>query len=229
MGANTVAPVGQPVLQLQLCDAETHLKFGTVMEVHPATVELPDPDTIPCYGKPRYEGSFGIPTGSYDNNDFYAETAEYLKERFRLCPIGVAITNSATTSAEAVLVTMEVRCLCPADLADEADLPIPPARSAMTAHMGHLGPSHNRQISVEHYDAIQEVRIKMGEVHAGRTEYSKGSLYVTGDEAATVSMKVTISAKNLRIPVTSSVTIHIVPTALKLSVQEVVKLSKTID
>jgi hypothetical protein len=84
-----------------------------------------------------------------------------------------------------------------------------------------------KQVSVAHYDATQEVRISMGEIHAGRTEYCKESFYVTGDEAATVSMKVAISAKNLRIPVTSHVQISIVPTTIKLSVAEVVQFAKS--
>jgi hypothetical protein len=226
MAANTAVPIGQPVLTLQLCNAETRLNYGTTMQVHPATVELPDSEEFPCYGKPQYQNALGaaIPTGSYDNNDYYADFAEYLKERFKLCPIGIAVTNSATTSAEAVLVTVEISSLSPAYLADEGDMPTQPSRSAMD--MGHLVSRHPKQISAEHYDAVQEVRITMGEVHAGRTEYCKESFYVTGDEAATVSMRVTISAKNLRIPVTSSVTIDIAPTTVKFSVDEIVQIAK---
>jgi len=227
MAANTALPAGQPVLTLQLCNAETRLKFGTSMEVHPATVTVPDSDDFPCYGKPKYANAFGaaFPTSSFDNNDYYADFAEYVKARFKLCPVGIAVTNSATTSAEAVLVTLEVSSLSPAELADEHDLPTPPSPSAMDVRA--FPSRHPKHISVEHYDALQEVRVNIGEIHAGRTEYCKESFYVTGDEAATVSMKITISAKNLRIPVTSSVTISIIPTTLKFSVDEIVQIAKT--
>jgi hypothetical protein len=227
MAVNTAHPAGQPVLALQLCNADNHLTFGTSIEVGPTTMALSDSDEVPCYGEPRYASGLGmtIPTSSFDNNDYYADFAEYLKERFKLCPISIAVTNSSTTSAEAVLVTLEVSSLSPAELAGEDDLPVRPSRSAM--NMGAFPSQHPKQISVEHYDAAQEVRINMGDVHAGRTEYCKESFYITGDEAATVSVKVTISAKNLRIPVTSSVTISIVPTAVKLSVDEIVRIAKT--
>jgi hypothetical protein len=227
MAANTAVPVGQPVLTLQLCNAETRLKYGTSMEVRPATVELPDSDEFPCYGKPQYANAFGaaLATGSFDNNDYYADVAEYIKKRFKLCPIGVAVTNSATTSADAVLVTLEVSSLSPAELAGEDDLPTPPSRSAM--NMNAFPSRYAKQVSVAHYDATQEVRISMGEIHAGRTEYCKESFYVTGDESATVSMKVAVSAKNLRIPVTTHVEISIVPTTIKLSVAEVVQFAES--
>ena len=123
MAANPALLVGQPILQLELVDPETREKLGNPVEVHPLLFNLPDPRSLPTYGKASVDFLGTRLDMSADNNDYYEDVADYIKARGTLCGIGLSVSNSSTTFADAVVVTLELESSHLVAVIDETDLP----------------------------------------------------------------------------------------------------------
>jgi hypothetical protein len=228
MGANSAPSLGQPVLQLEFCDPETRKKCGRGIEVHPLMLELPEENSFPIYGRAPVE-VFGtiMPSGSYENNDYYVEVGDYLKARYVFCPISLAVTNSSTILAEKVIVTFEFNSKGGVHFADEGDMPVFPSSSTIPS-MGHLvGRHQERRVDVGLYGEAYEARIDLGNIQPGRTEYSSSPFYLTSEHSREISLEATISANNLRGPTTATVEIKIEPIPRTLSVEDIVKYGKS--
>jgi hypothetical protein len=224
MAANSAHPVGQPVLQLDLVDPETREKLGSVVEVRPLLFNLPDPESLPIYGKAPVDFLGTRLDMSTDNNDYYKDVAEYVRARGTLCGIGFCVSNSSTTFADTVVVTLELESSDLVVVIEESDLPAFPSCNNFSQIAHHLGPHGGRLTTIGAYGQTLEVKVQIGNVQPGRTEYSAEPLFISSEVACGVSMKATISANNLRLPVSSTIEIKITPLPRDVTVAQIVGL-----
>jgi Putative DNA-binding domain len=224
MATNSAVPAGQPTLRLELCDLRSRQKFGASIDVQPVIVELPADDSFPIYGKPPVD-LFGtrMSMGSMDNNDYYADVGDYLKAEGLFCEIGVCVANSSTTLADTVVITLEMEADDSVVIADESERPTFPSSTTVPTLASHLRPRRKPCVVAGHYGKTAEVRIHMGSIQPGRTEFSPEPFFVAASQASVVTMRATISANNLRLPVSGTVEIRITPRFASPTVEQIVE------
>jgi hypothetical protein len=106
-------------------------------------------------------------------------------------------------------------------------MPVFPS-STVIKPIGHLVARHQEPgVDVGLYGEAYEVRIVLGNIQPGRTEYSASPFYLTSERSREISFEATISANNLRVPTTAIVEIKIEPLPKTLSVEDIVKNGKS--
>jgi len=219
MGKSTHRPPS-PALTLALADLKTRQQLGHKMVLEPLLIEIPSEESIPNYsgGKRYRSGALSYNVHLLANNiDYYRRVAIFLDQRHRQCPVGVAVSNSANAVAEAVVVT--IKSAQPIIL--EPDLPHYPARQHPD-----FAPRLRRIASeptVGCYASVYELRVPIGNIQPGITEFSSEPFYVTSTVAETVTMEVTISADNLSKPISLTIAVEFQPRTGTLSLQRLLE------
>lgn len=223
MIANPVTQHGQPILQLEFANLTTRQRFAGTISVRPEILHLPEKEAIPLYGK-EPATAFGRSIDMFanmDNRQYYQQVAVYLQNRALCCPIGLAVTNSSTTMADNVIVTLESKADESIYLLDEGDMRHFPSIS----NMPNIIPSgfrKGRRVDVNRYGDIYEIKVQVGTVQPGVTGWSPENFYIAAAKSQTASLKATLSANNLRIPVAVQVEICIEPTSRQVDLPEIV-------
>jgi hypothetical protein len=228
MATNSAVPAGQPTLRLELCDLRSRRKFGVSIDVQPIIFELPARDSFPIYGKAPVD-LFGtrMNLGSMDNNDYYAEVGDYIKEDAMFCEVGVCVANSSTTFADTVVITLETEDNDSVIIADESSRPTFPSAITIPTLASHLRPRPERYIFAARYGKIAEVKIHMGDIQPGRADFSKEPFFVGASKACVLTMRATISANNLRLPISGTVEIRIAPRSERPTVNQIVEYARS--
>src|SRR6266566_490642 len=223
----TVRP--QPYLTLEFCDGETRERKGQAIEINPGILKLPDSHAFPTYGRlANYEMSgFSMPSGSMDNNDYYVEVAEYLTIRNRFPPVRLAVSNSSEELAESVVITIRFETAPHLQVCDENGFPDYPSRYNASFRAAH--PSLARSTSVALYGSHYEIKVDMGNVQPGRTAYSAQPFYLSSTVEADIALESTISANNLRSPISMPLKIALRPRTVEVSVDQIVQLADSRD
>jgi hypothetical protein len=225
MTANTGVPLGQPVLQLQLCDLVTRQKFGETATASPQLLQIPDHALIPFYGKSpdRLWGmSFGT-EAAFQNREYYREVAEYLEVEALWYPAGLAINNPSTNVAENVIVTVEIDGCDTLYLVDSLSMPIFPTTNTLHAKVPAFPMIKPRTVCVARYGNNFEIQVLFGTVQPGRTVWVDEPFFITAGVACEVKLNTTTSANNLLIPLVSELTVQIQPVAKTIDVPEIVR------
>jgi hypothetical protein len=157
--------------------------------------------------------------GRLHNRDYYRDLAAYLRERTFLCPVGLAVTNPSTTVAEEVVVTLEIGT-ADVSVLGEDDLPPQPSTDWIP-RINAIRPHQAQRVEVAQFGEIYEVRAQIGNVQPGTTGWSVRPFYIGARHTITVEAKITISANNLRVPVSGVATISIEATSRKLGVSDI--------
>lgn len=176
--------------------------FDAAITLHVKLPSFVDFDvSVPIYGKAPVD-LFGsrINMGSMENNDYYAEVGDYIKEDAMFCPVGVCVANSSTTFADTVVITLETEDNESVIIADESSRPTFPSALTIPTLASHLRPRPEQYVFAERYGDTAEVKIHMGNIQPGRTEFSKEPFFVGASKACVLTMRATISANNLRLP-----------------------------
>jgi hypothetical protein len=191
---------GQPVLELEFADLQTREKLGTSIEFVSQSLEVPSPESLPRYGKPP-RTFYGISVDSLDmeNSEYYREIAAYLRDTTFLCPVGLAVANPSTNVAEQVVVTLEFNAGGVTALGEEAKPPLP--STSCIPHLHPMRPQQPERVEVRKFGELYEVRSHIGTVQPGTTAWSREAFYIGARKTTAVTVKVTLSANNLRIPV----------------------------
>lgn len=203
MGSSSAPLAGQPLLELDLVEPDARKKLGTRVQLESTSVELPPKKLIPLFGS----GS-PLTDPPLSNRDYYFELAQFARDTTFLCPLGIAVTNASTTCAEGVIVTMQIE----SDglvIADEAHLPREPEKSLivpLSRQMRHIPEPTVRVVTLP---GGFEVRAEIGTIQAGRTEWSTDVFYVGARENQDTEASATISANNLRVPISAVLKISV--------------------
>lgn len=230
MGAAAVLKGAQPVLGMEFADLTEHKKLGTAVTVESRLVRTPRRNRIPLYG-PAPETAFGIsiPRIDMQNRNYYRDLAIYIQERSLLYALGIAVTNASGTVAEEVWVTLDLDSAAGLVVHGESGLPAEPS----PLNMPDIRPANfpgRPHLQVGRYGDKYEVRVPIGTVQPGTTQWSPESFYIGAPDPITVVPRIQISASNLRAPVTLSGEIRIAVTPVQMSVVDITSLaSRQVD
>jgi len=219
---SSVGPIrGQPVLELDLADLPTRKKLGTSIKLVSSSVEIPPPELIPLHGRaPRM--LFGTPVDLMDsmrNRNYYRDFAVYLRETTFLCPVGVAVMNPSTTVAEEVVVTLELEAAGISVLGEHNKPSLPSTDRMPQIHP--IRPHQAQRVEVSRFGEIYEVRVHIGTVQPGTTGWSVEPFYIGARQTNSIEAQVSISANNLRVPVSGIATISIEAMSRKVEVSDI--------
>jgi hypothetical protein len=205
-----------PILEMQFADLSSREKLGTAVVAESTVVEIPDLQRIPLYG-PEPGGLYGA-AYNIRNRNYYRDLACYLRDHSLLWPLGVAVTNTSSTVAEDVWVTLSVAAAADLVLMDESEIPFEPS----TIWEPPCRPvNRDRCVQVGQYGNTFEVRIRIGTVQPGTTQWSDESFYIGGREPMTAVARIQITANNLRAPVTLNAAIEIKVKRLRARMKDI--------
>jgi hypothetical protein len=214
-----------PILEVQFADLPLREKLGTAVAVESRVVEIPDPKNIPLYG-PAPKTFYGVSLDATDNmrnRDYYREIAIYIRDRSLLCPVGVAITNASPTVAEEVWVTLDLDVAADLVVLDESDTACEPS----TYWVPPIRPANRDQrVHARRYGDKYEVRIQIGTVQPGTTQWSHEPFYIGARRPMVVAARIQMTANNLRAPITLTAEIEIKTRRLHVSVDDIMKPRK---
>jgi Putative DNA-binding domain len=227
MVANPGTPTGQPVLELELADLATRERFGALIRVQPRLLELPPDDAIPLYGKePSAIMGRTFDMNFMENRNYYRDVAKYLQMAAFAHPIGLAVSNPSTTVAENVIVRLQAQADSSFGLIDGDDMPDFPSTSTVTP-AARLLASRKRYVLVSQYGNTWEVKANAGTVQPGTAEWLLEPFFIGAMKSASASFKATMSADNLRIPITSECIVQIDPVTASLEKTEIMRRARS--
>jgi len=190
MGSSAAPSAGQPILVIDLFEPLARQKVGHEISLDSVSVQ-PIQKQPPAYGR-------GNQFDFSANPDYYRELGQFARETTFLCPIGIAVTNTSTTCAEDVIVTIQFESASIV-LLDDSSMPERPSKLRFKLR-SDLKEVPTSTISVARFSGSYEVRAMIGTVQPGRTEWSTSAFYIGSRTDATVHAVATISANNLRVP-----------------------------
>lgn len=192
MGLSSVPSAGQPTLELDLFGAARQ-NLGLEIDLESVSVQLPPKNRIPAYGT----GSV-LNDPPLCNRDYYRELAQWIRDTTFLSPVGIAVTNSSTTCAENVVVT--IKCaIGTLTVLDEPSMPDKPDKTLMRTAF-NSSKARECSITVEKLGSAYEIQARIGTVQPGITVWSADVFYIGSRTDTTVEGLATISANNLRVP-----------------------------
>lgn len=207
MGSSASPLAGQPLLELDLVEPDARRKLGTEVQLESMSVELPPQKKIPKFGNgsPLYEQGF-------PNLNYYIELAKFARDTTFLCPLGIAITNTSTTCAEGVIVTMQLEGNGFVVM-DSAHLPRQPEKSLIVPFSRQMLRDPEPTLKVITLPGASEIRAEIGTIQAGRTEWSTDVFYVGARESCETEARATVFANNLRVPMNVTLKLRIKATS----------------
>jgi hypothetical protein len=215
----------QPVLELDYGDPSTRERLGLAPELSVISFSVPQASRFPDYGTVTM-GNFVVPGISMKNEDFYRHAASYIREKFFVSPVAVAVTNTATLLADDVVVRIKIDARS-ATVRSLADMPPEPSTERILPLLNRrIAPS---KTSVSRYGDEYEVILEMGNVQPGMIAWSHDPFFIGARGDVTVAAKVVISANNLRFPKSFETTFKINVAPRTLSIAEVKSLAKDFE
>jgi hypothetical protein len=226
MGSSAALTRMQPVLELAFGDLKQRTTLGTSLQIVSVILKSPADDTIPLYGPTpeRLIGSMVNPMDSMRNRNYYQDLAAYLRDTALLCPVGMAVTNPSPTVAEEVIVTLRVDAVPGLIVLDEAHAPCEPSTEkfpAIPRGLRHPG----RLVCVTQYGPVFEARAEIGTVQPGTTRWSADSFYLGGQQPLAVTMRISISANNLRAPTELTANIEIQTRSELVGLKDILRIA----
>ncbi len=227
MGSAAVLRRVEPILEVEFANLPTRETLGTTTVVESHFVEIPDLQKIPLYG-PAPRHLYGISVDLHDNfrnRNYYRDLAAYIRDRSLLRPLGVAITNVSPTVAEEVWVTLELDTVEGMVVLDESDTPSEPSTDTISA-IRLASVRRDQRVHVARYGDKYEVRIQIGTVQPGTTQWSDEPFYIGAHHGMTVIARIQISANNLRAPIALDAEIGIEVKRMQMSLTDITNRQK---
>jgi hypothetical protein len=224
MGSIVNRSDSQPALELVFADLQQRTELGG--EITLSCTDYSVPDSIPDYG--RQERSWEtLPTSVGKNFDYLRDIADFVCEFGILQPVGFAIHNPSTTAATNVCLRFRIASTTARVLSKDG-MPSQPS----TDLFGNLRRAHMLQkkpISVTAHGDFYEVRVDIGTVQPGMTEWSPEDIFIGSPNSFEITVEVTISADNLRFPEMRSLGIRSVVESRKLPLSELKKIAMRVE
>lgn len=184
-----------PVLDFEFANLEERQGIGMTVPVSRRNVEIPSNSQIDNYG-PDY-ALFGSSL-SNENEHYYRDLARYLRDYTHLSPVGVAIRNGSTVTAEKVV----ARIRFDAREVETVTLrpPKEPTKDRMLRAMPSLAPDPEG-LRLEKFGTTFEATVSLGDIQPGITNWSRHPFFIGSRYTINASVGVTLSAHNLRVPI----------------------------
>jgi hypothetical protein len=226
MGQVGIAVEAQPTLDLGFANLEERRIIGKEIDIESIEFEMPEADSIPDYGQMRNRGLLAMPVdiGESKNADYLREIATYVADHGRFQPVGFAVENSSTAPAFNVVLRMRIQG-GQVEVRDEDDMPNEPARSWLT-RVGPL-PARWRQtdVRVSHRGDFFEVRIGLGTIQPGISEFSAAPIFIGSPESYDINVDAILSGDNVKIPVVQKMHFKAQVEKRKFSVKDLKQLA----
>ena len=197
MGAASLHVQTQPALDLEFASLEDLERLGRTIEIQCNHALVPNEKTIPDYRQ----------TIMMENRDYYREIADWVHATMHLQPIGLVIESSSTTVAEDVIVTLELDAEG-ISMYGEDNLPSQPSPHVIVPR-DIKGPPLKERIDLTLFERFYEAKAYFGTVQPGTTKWSTMPFYIGARQSCSAEVRVTISANNLRTPISLAASISI--------------------
>jgi hypothetical protein len=193
MGAKHEQARKEPVLTFSLGNLEKRLKYGDAIRAETTCFEIPNTKTLPRYGS---GSQFGININN-ENENYYSDTALFLRDVPHLQKYAIVVANESRTTAEQVVVRIHliepgVEVLAPGQQRAEPD------RDRIMTLMTRL--SRSTEIELEPGTKETTVKINMGDIQPGTEQWSKHSFFMGSRVSKGFRVAVSVSAHNLGEP-----------------------------
>jgi hypothetical protein len=190
----------QPSLNVEFADLKERRGIGTELELHAIEFQVPDADSIPDYGRVR-SGDFMLSAAVSGNNpDYLREMAEYISDYGRFQPIGFAVENSSTAPAINVVLRMRIPSTS-VEVRSQDDMPDEPSRVWLARVRSYASFLQKSPISVSHHGDFYAVRIDLGTIQPGITEFSSAPIFIGSPKPFDLSLDAVLSGDNVTIPI----------------------------
>jgi len=197
----------QPSLNLEFADLPNRKTLGTSAQLAAVEFKMPDPDSIPDYGRVGH-GSQILPAAvSGNNTDYLREVAEYLSCYGRFQPIGFAVRNASTAAAINVVLRMRVSKEF-VEVRSRDDMPEEPSRTWLARFRPAAPFLQKSPVAVSLHSDFYEVRIDIGTIQPGITEFSPESFFLGAPKPFDLSLEAVLSGDNVRIPIIETLAIQ---------------------
>jgi len=222
MGSTAALARAEPVVEMEFANIAIRKRLGTNVQLESHAFDVPNPERIPLFG---FNSSYFDTTDMIRNRNYYRDVATYLRDTVFLCPLGLAVTNPSPNVAEEVTVSLELDTVRGISVLDERDkMPFP--SKYQTPAINLAGHHTGRRVDVTRYGDIFEVRAELGAVQPGTTKWSAESFYLGARQSVSVDARVTISANNLRVPLSVTARIAILATSKQIEADEIIRVAE---
>lgn len=217
-----IADDSQPSLNLEFADLPNRKTIGTIAQLAAVEFKMPDSDSIPDYGRVG-NGSYLLPAAvSGNNTDYLREVAEYLSTYGRFQPIGFAVHNASTAAANNVVLRMRVSSEF-VQVRSRDDMPEEPSRTWLARFRPTAPFLQKSPVAVSLHSDFYEVRIDIGTIQPGITEFSPESIFLGAPKPFDLSLEAVLSGDNVRIPIIETLAIQAQIESREVSISELRK------
>jgi Putative DNA-binding domain len=217
-----IAADSQPSLNLEFADLPNRKTMGTTAQLATVEFRMPDPDSIPDYGRVGH-GSYVLPAAvSGNNSDYLREVAEYLSTYGRFQPIGFAVRNASTAAAINVVLRMRVSSEF-VEVRSQEDMPEEPSRTWLARIRPAAPFLPKSRVTVSNHSDFYDVRIDIGTIQPGITEFSPEPIFLGAPEPFDLSLEAVLSGDNVRVPIVETLAIQAQSESREISISDLRK------
>ncbi len=223
MASGTLGVGLPPMLQVDFADLKIRETYGLNLHLHCRPREIPPLDSIPLFGKPPqtfYGMSLDVNLNT-QNRRYYRDLAVWIRDYAHLSPVGLTVFNPAGTTAEEIVVTINMEAADGLTVLDADEKPPLPSPGWNMPHVP-LARRYAGRVDVSKFGSRFEIRTELGNLQPGTAAWSKDSFYVGARIPQTVKADVAISANNLRTPMTMKAEIEIEVALEPLQISEMI-------
>lgn len=215
----------QPSLNLEFADLKRLRLIGTELNLQAIDFAVPDANLIPDYGRVR-SGDFMLPAAVSGNNaDYLREIAEYISDHGRFQPIGFAVGNSSTAPATNVVLRMRIASAS-VEVRSQDEMPDEPSKVWLARLRPQASFLRKSPISVSHHGDFYELRIDIGTIQPGITEFSPEPIFISSPEPFDVNLEAVLSGDNVNIPIVQKIRIKAQVELRKISISDLEKFGR---
>jgi hypothetical protein len=220
MGATRDSAQVTPILEFEFADRKSHTGLGLEPSFDCQSVEVPTDDEIPDYG--ANTGPFRLASINGENEEYYRDWAEYLRETLHLKPLSVSVVNQATVTAQQVVIRLRFTETC-VEIIAEGDRVAFPSKNRMGRMMRvqNLAP---RGVHVSKFREFAEVTIELGDIQPGTTAWAGASFFIGSRVSCAVPVEVMISGHNIPVPLRQNYSVSLKSSGLELDLDKFLSL-----
>lgn len=224
MGSITNRTDSQPVLHLSFADLKKRSDLGGELILNCTDVRAPA--SIPDYGLVGALAGFTMPDLS-KNANYLRDVAEFIRYYRLFKAVGFAVHNPSTTAAQNVKLRFRVAADS-AEILLKSDMPAEPSTDRF-ANVRLADLRQNRPVTVSSHGDFREVRVDIGTVQPGMTEWSAEEIYIGGQKPIDLQIEITVSADNLRYPELRNLQIRSSVDVTSLSLPELKRMASKLE
>jgi len=214
----------QSALELVFADLQKRAELGAELTL--SCTEYSVPSSIPDHG--RQETAWdSLHTDIGKNFEYLRDVAEFVRCYGILQPVGFSVHNPSTIAATNLCLRFRIPSAT-AQVLSKDEMPDKPS----TNRFSNIRPAptlQRKSITVTAHGDFHEVRVEIGTVQPGMTEWSLEDIFIGSPNIFELSIEVTISADNLRFPQVRRLTIRSAVERKDLPLSELKRIAARIE